>query len=115
MTSKGFYEFAEVVANERNLELQDVLEKVAVALKKACATEGYTGDIQVEMNEEKKRIRIFEYKYVVAEIDPEGPSGQITLEEGKLIKENAKVGTKFKKEINIFCCYKYSSFSLGRM
>lgn len=101
MTSKGFYEYAEVVANERNLELGDVLEKVAVALKKACATEGYTGDIQVEFNEEKKRIRIFEYKYVVDEIDPEGMPGQITLEEGKLIKENAKVGTKFKKEINI--------------
>ena len=101
MTSKGFYEIAEVVANERNLDIHDVLEKVAVALKKACGTEGYTGDIQVEFNEEKKRIRIFEYKYVVAEIDPEAGPGQITLEEGKLIKENAKIGTKFKKEINI--------------
>lgn len=101
MTSKGFYEFAEVVANERNLNVYDVLEKVAVALKKACATEGYTGDIDVEFNEEKKRIRIFEYKYVVEEIDPEAGAGQITLEEGKLIKENAKIGTKFKKEINI--------------
>lgn len=101
MTSKGFYEFAEVVANERSLELNDVLDKVAIALKKACAAEGYTGDIQVEFNEEKKRIRIFEYKYVVAEIDPEAGLGQITLEEGREIKENAKVGTKFKKEINI--------------
>lgn len=101
MTSKGFYETLEIIANERNLEIHDVLDKVAVALKKACALEGYTGDIQVEFNEEKKRIRIFEYKYVVAEIDPEGMPGQITLEEGKELKENAKVGTKFKKEINI--------------
>lgn len=101
MTSKGFYETLEIIANERNLEIHDVLEKVAVALKKACALEGYTGDIQVEFNEEKKRIRIFEYKVVVAEIDPEGVPGQITLEEGKELKENAKIGTKFKKEINI--------------
>jgi N utilization substance protein A len=101
MTSKHFYEMVELVANERNLDINDVLEKVIVALKKACGVQGYTGDIQVELNEEKKRIRIFEFKYVVAEIDPEGVAGQITLEEGRLIKENAKIGTKFKKEINI--------------
>ena len=101
MTSKEFYEMAEAVAEKNNLNVGDVLEKVVVALTKACGIEGYTGDIQVEFNEEKKRIRIFEYKYVVAEIDPEGVPGQITLEEGRAIKENAKIGTKFKKEINI--------------
>ena len=101
MISKGFYETLEIVAAERNLEIHDVLEKVAVALKKACALEGYTGEIQVEFNEERKRIRVFEYKRVVAELNPEGVLGEITLEEGKAIKENAKIGTTFKKEINI--------------
>ncbi len=102
MTSKGFYETLEVIAAERNLEIHDVLSKVAVALKKACLAEGYTGDIEVEFNEEKKRIRIIEHKIVVSEIDPENPiPGAITLEEGRLLKENAKVGTKFRKEINI--------------
>ena len=101
MISKGFYETLEIVAAERNLEIHDVLDKVAVALKKACALEGFTGEIQVEFNEERKRIRVFEYKRVVAELNPEGVAGEITLEEGKAIKENAKIGTTFKKEINI--------------
>ena len=101
MISKGFYETLEIIAGERNLAIQDVLDKVAVALKKACATEGYTGEIQVEFNEERKKIRVFEYKRVVAELDPEGVPGEITLEEGKALKENAKIGTTFKKEINV--------------
>ena len=61
MISKGFYETLEIIAGERNLAIQDVLDKVAVALKKACATEGYTGEIQVEFNEERKRIQAFDY------------------------------------------------------
>ena len=83
MTSKSFYEWAEVVAQEKNLSLEDVMSKVATALKKACALEGFNGDVQVEFNYEKKEIKIIEYKYVVAEVDPEGPVGQITLEEAK--------------------------------
>ncbi len=101
MTSKGFYEMLEVIANERNLEINDVLEKVSIALKKACALEGFDGDIQVEFNEEKKRIRIYEFKTVVEEIDPEGIPGQILLEDAKLIKEKVKIGTVLKKEISI--------------
>lgn len=101
MTSKSFYEFAETVAFEKNLTLEDVLSKVAVALKKACAADGFTGDIQVEFNYEKKEIKLTEYKYVVSEIDPEGPIGQITLEDAKQIKERVKVGTTLKTKISI--------------
>ena len=72
MTSKVLYEMIELVAQERNLVVEDVMEKVAVALKKACALEGFTGDVQIEFFPEKKKIRAIEYKYVVAEIDPEG-------------------------------------------
>ena len=32
MTSKSFYEWAEVVAQEKNLSLEDVMSKVATAL-----------------------------------------------------------------------------------
>ena len=96
MISKGFYETLEIVAAERNLEIHDVLDKVAVALKKACALEGYTGEIQVEFNEERKRIRVFEYKRVVAELNPEGVLGEITLEEGKAIKESKSVAKTVK-------------------
>ena len=101
MTSKSFYEWAEVVAQEKNLSLEDVMSKVATALKKACALEGFSGEIEVEFNYEKKEIKITEYKYVVAEIDPEGPVGQITLEEAKAIKERVKVGSVIKTRIKI--------------
>ena len=58
MTSKSFYEWAEVVAQEKNLSLEDVMMKVGTALKKACALEGFKGDVQVEFNYEKKEIKI---------------------------------------------------------
>ena len=54
MTSKSFYEFAEAVAFEKNLTLEDVLSKVEIALKKACNADGFNGDIHVEFNYEKK-------------------------------------------------------------
>ena len=101
MTSKNFYEMIELVAQERNLSVEDIMEKVSIALKKACALEGFTGDVVVEFIPEKKKIRAIEYKYVVAEIDPEGQAGQITLEEAKLIKERVRVGSTLRTEINI--------------
>ena len=101
MTSKVLYEMIELVAQERNLVVEDVMDKVAVALKKACALEGFNGDIQIEYFPEKKKIRAIEYKYVVAEIDPEGPVGQILLEDAKLIKDRVRVGSTIRTEINI--------------
>ena len=101
MTSKSFYEYAEIVAFERNLTVDDVLQVVGTALKKAFQAEGYNGDVQVEFNTDKKEIKVVEYKYVVSEIDPEGPTGQILLEDAKAIKENVKVGATFKTRLNI--------------
>ena len=69
MTSKNFYETLELVAQERNLALEDVQEKVRVALAKACALEGFTGEIEVEFSHEKKTIRAWNVNTVVEEID----------------------------------------------
>ena len=101
MTNKSFYNFAEEVAFEKSLTLEDVLSKIEVALKKACAADGFNGDVQVEFNVEKKEIKLVEYKYVVSEIDPEGPAGQILLEDAKKIKDRVKVGTVLKTKISI--------------
>ena len=101
MTNKAFYEYAEMVAYDHNLSLEDVMDKAAVALKKACALEGFTGDIQIEFLPDKKELRVHEYKYVVSEIDPEGPAGQITLEQAKAIRERVRVGSTLKTTINI--------------
>ena len=71
MISKGFYEYLETIAEERRLDKQDVLAAVEIALIKAAQAEGHTGIIEVEFNDEQKKVRISETFNVVAEIDPE--------------------------------------------
>lgn len=101
MISKNFYESLEAVAFERGLTIDEVLLKVETAIAISCKNSGYTGDIKTEWDFEKKRIRVFEYKYVVDEVDPEGPKGQITLEEAQEIKPKTKVGAEIRTEINL--------------
>lgn len=99
MISKGFYEQLETIATERHIEIEDVLTAVRTALIKACQLEGCTGALEVEFNHEQKNIRIFESFYVVEEIDPEGPEGQILLEQAKEIRARVRVGSEFKREV----------------
>lgn len=100
MVNKNFYKELEIIANEKSLDIEEVLGVVETALIKACGSMGYTGDIKVEFVIEASKLRIFEYKTVVEEFDPEGPAGQITLEEGLLLKPKAKIGTVIKTEIH---------------
>lgn len=99
MISKGFYEQLETIANERHIEIEDVLTAVKTALIKACQLEGFNGALEVEFNDEQKNIRIFESFVVVDEVDPEGPEGQITLEQAKEIRARVRVGSEFKREV----------------
>ncbi|HEY8395951.1 MAG TPA: transcription termination factor NusA [Bacilli bacterium] len=101
MISKNFYESLEAVAFERGLSIEEVLAKVETAIAISCKNSGYTGDIKTEWDFDKKKIKVYEYKYVVDEIDPEGPKGQITLEEAQEIKAKVKVGQEIKTEINL--------------
>ena len=71
MISKGFYEYLEAIAEERRLEKSDVLAAVEIALIKAVQAEGHTGIIEVEFNDELKKVRITETFNVVEEINPE--------------------------------------------
>lgn len=99
MISKGFYEQLETIANERHIEINDVLAAVKTALVKACQLEGCKGEIEVEFNDEQKNIRIFEVFHVVEEVNPEGPEGQITLENAKEMRARVKVGSEFRREV----------------
>lgn len=83
------------------MDVEDVKGKVEIAISVSSRNSGYSGDIKTEWDFEKKRIRVYEYKYVVETIDPDGPRGQITLEEAQAIKPKTKVGTEFKTEINV--------------
>lgn len=100
MISKGFYEQLENIAIERHLDIKDVLRAVEVALIKACQLEGFKGAITIEFNDEQKKIRMYENFIVVEEIDPEGPEGQILLEEAKEKRARVKVGSEIRNEIN---------------
>lgn len=101
MISKGFYEELEIIAKEKHIELQDVFDVVTTAMIKACKLEGATGEVSVEFNEEQKKIRVFQTFRVVEEIDPEGPEGQILLEQAKEMRARVKVGNEFRTEISI--------------
>ena len=100
MISKGFYEYLEIIADERRLDKEDVFKAVEIALIKAAQAEGHTGILEVEFNDEQKKVRITETFNVVEEIDPEGPDGQILLEEAREIKPKIKVGGQIKTEIH---------------
>lgn len=101
MISKNFYESLEELSYERGLAIEDVLKKVETAIAVASRNSGFTGEIKSEWDFDKKKIRVFEFKYVVSEVDPEGPKGQILLEEAIEIKPKIKVGQEIKTEINL--------------
>ncbi|MDD3382296.1 MAG: transcription termination factor NusA [Bacilli bacterium] len=103
MISKNFFESLESIAFERKLEIEDVMKKVETAMGVACrhTNPPHTGEIILELNDEKKQIRVFEIKRVVEEVDPEGPRGQILLEEALELRHNAKIGMEIKSEVTM--------------
>ena len=100
MTSKSFFESLELVANERGLAIEDVLAKVEIAMAVACREE-YNGDIKLDVDFDKKRVRVFEYKYVVEELT-EGNKGEILVEDAQVLKPRVKMkpGMEIKTEID---------------
>ena len=115
MISKGFYEALEAISEERALDIEKILEKVEVALAVACKNSDvpYKGTIKVEADPERKEIKFYNYYYVVEEVDPEGPRGQLTLEEARLIKPKAKIGQEIKEKGN-FAIFKRKAASMFR-
>ncbi len=100
MTSKSFFESLEAIANERSLAIEDVLAKVEIAMAVACREE-YNGDIKLDVDFDKKRVRVFEYKYVVEELT-EGNKGEILVEDAQVLKPRIKMkpGMEIKTEID---------------
>ena len=115
MISKGFYEALEAISEERALDIEKILEKVEIALQVACKNSDvpYKGTIKVEADVERKEIKFYNYYYVVEEVDPEGPRGQLTLEEARLIKPKAKVGQEIKEK-GSFAIFKRKAASMFR-
>ena len=115
MISKEFFESLEAIAIERSLNISDIMKKVETAMQIACKNSDvpYKGTIKLEADFEKKKIRFYDYRYVVEEVDPEGPRGQMTLEEAIEIKPKIKIGQEFREEVN-FKAFKRKAASMFR-
>lgn len=101
MINKAFYKELEELAIAKHLDVEDVLNETREALVKAVNTIGYNGDIEVDFDIEKQKIRIFEIKHVVSEYSLENRNSEILLEDAKVIKQRVKVGSEIKHEINL--------------
>lgn len=114
MISKNFFQSLKDISEERQLDIQALLNKVEFAMGVACrkVEPPYTGDIKIEVDEDKSEFKVYEYKYVVAEIDPENVvRGQITLEDAKQIKSKVKVGDVIRTKVN-FNAFKRTAASI---
>ena len=80
MISKGFFEALEAISVERSLEMDQILDKVEVALSVACKNNDvpYKGTIKIEADYEKKEIKFYNYYYVVEE--EQGTLGGVTYD-----------------------------------
>ena len=104
MISKSFFETLELIASEKELDINRVLKKVETAMQIACKNSDvpYKGDIRMEADFEKKKIKFWNVYYVVDEIDPTFEKrGQILVEEAKKIKPRVKAGSEIKEEVNL--------------
>lgn len=101
MISKSFFESLEMLANERGLAIESILEKVELAMGVACRDTEYVGDIKIDVDSEKKKIRFYEYRYVVSELT-EGNKGEILVEDAQLLKPRTKMkpGMEIKTEVD---------------
>ncbi len=113
MINKTFYEDLENMAIEKGIEKEDIFNAVRIGLTKAVQAEGHKGIIEIEFNEEGKKIRIFEKFNVIddnAQVLNEETGemvpyvrkeGDITLEEAKELKSRVRVGSTFRVEIDL--------------
>ncbi len=101
MISKDFFKALEVLAEERQIEKQKVLDIFGRGLINAYkkAYDGKT-NAEVVFNEEKAEILIVARSLVVAEISPDAEEGtQILLGDAKEIKKSARVGDVIEQKI----------------
>ena len=101
MISKDFFKALEVLAVERKIEKEKVLEIFGRGLINAYK-KAYNGKTNVEIifNEEKAEILLIAKSLVVAEISLDAEEGsQILLADAKQIKKSARIGDTIEQKI----------------
>jgi len=94
-SAKEFLSAIHLLAHEKNIDEEIVLEMLKEALANAAA-KFYRNDgaFEVEIDEEEGEIRLFAVKEVVSEV--EDPKTQMTLEDARKIDPEAEIGNTMK-------------------
>ena len=101
MISKDFFKALDVLAEERQIEKEKILEIFGRGLINAYK-KAYNGKTNVEVvfNEEKAEILLVAKSLVVDEVDPDAEVGsQISLSDAKKIKKTVKIGDIIEQKI----------------
>ncbi len=117
MINKKFFESAKELAEERGITVEDVYEIIKDGLKKSFKREYGNESCEIVVDPVKTEILCYSVKKVVEELSDaetlaleENPIKEITLEEAKQIKKNAKVGDIIKQVVDI---KEFSRTSIG--
>ena len=91
------------VAQEKNIEKDEVFEAMEKALEKAArAKYGLDRDIRVEIDRENGDISLHSYLEVVEQVQEEEQKNQINIKDALKIKSNIEVGEYLIKELPPF-------------
>ena len=101
MISKVFFDMIDTVCNEYHLEKDDVADAIKTALVKAIQADDHKGIVEVVLDYDTNKIRIFETFNVVDKSveDYEYKRGDVSLEEALVLKTRVKVGSEIRNEI----------------
>jgi len=101
MISKDFFKALDVLAEERQIDKEKILEIFGRGLINAYkkAYDGKT-NVEVVFNEEKAEILLVSRSLVVEEVNPDAEEGsQISLEEARQTRKNARIGDVIEEKI----------------
>lgn len=104
MTSKEFYKQLEIVAEEKGLKLEQLLDAFEKGLINGYKREFGNSSVRVEFKVEKHEINMYSRRIVVnsyEERDPECEILPISLAEAKKLNRKAKIGDILEESVNI--------------
>ncbi len=91
------FEALELLEKTKGIPVDYMLEKVEAALVSAFKKEYGSSSVRVDINKEKKSVRVFKRRVVVEEVN--APNDEISYEEAQTISRRYEVGTVVEEEI----------------
>jgi len=91
------FEALELLEKTKGIPVDYMLEKVEAALVSAFKKEYGTSSVRVDINKEKKDVRVYKRRTVVEEVTD--PKDEISYEEAQSISRRYEIGTVVEEEI----------------